>query len=530
MGNVSNYLANRLVGNEASFSWKSVAASAVSAGITQQFAPTIAQSIGVDTMKYGQATVAGITGGVVSASLRRGSIDYTDLAVDAFSNILVNSMTQQSSAGLFDPDTAIASENGGGAPGRYVRDRNGDLTLDTVEVRATRSNTYTNEIRASDQQLRDQALLRAVGAQTVENIRADRRRSNAIDVGAFQRSNALDIDAINAARMAPATAQPVAPMPVSREAIPVEPTSISGWEVAGSFVEGVGNAFVGVGREVADTPLRVGDMALAAAAVTINLFREEGDYWLPEMSSGMSRDYERSGQTWDQFALDHNPLYAGTVGLGTAIGNAAGAAVADNDYRPLANLGGDFAGGFLVGKAMNRYGSYGAMFDDIGATGLGRSQTGSTGVRFGRIGSSGFDGVPINGATRNVPLGFESEAQFHVAAQELMDVMVENGINDATVGVRGSSVTGVSSNPRSENFGKPFGPSSDIDMFIESAEVTSAFKKQPNFVHPDRMIDAYPSLDAWSLKWSNILGRPISPAAWKPGALPSTPAIMVKSQ
>ncbi|MGQ5309802.1 hypothetical protein, partial [Xanthomonas arboricola] len=259
-----------------------------------------------------------------------------------------------------------------------------ELTLDTVEVRATRSNISSIQIRASDQELHDQALMRAVGAQTVENIRADRRRSNAIDVGAFQRSNALDIGAINAARMAPATTQPVAPMPVNREAIPLEPNSISGWEVAGSFVEGVGNAFVGVGREVADTPLRVGDMVLAAAAMTTNLFREEGDYWLPEMNSGMSRDYERSGQTWDQFALDHNPLYAATVGLGTAIGNGAGAAVVDNDYRPLANLGGEFAGGLLVGKAMNRYGNYGVMIDDIGASGLGRSQAGSVGVRFGR--------------------------------------------------------------------------------------------------------------------------------------------------
>ncbi|WP_172453431.1 hypothetical protein, partial [Xanthomonas arboricola] len=229
------------------------------------------------------------------------------------------------------------------------------------------------QIRASDQQLRDQALMLAVGAQTVENIRADRRRSNAIDVGAFQRSNALDIGAINASRMAPSTVRPLTPMPIDPEAITINPNSISGWEVAGSFVEGVGNAFVGVGREVADTPLRVGDMVLAAAAVTTNLFRGEGDYWLPQMNSGMSRDYERSGQTWDQFALDHNPLYAATVGLGTAIGNGAGAAIVDNDYRPLANLGGEFAGGLLAGKAMNRYGNYGVMIDDIGASGLGRS-------------------------------------------------------------------------------------------------------------------------------------------------------------
>ncbi|NKJ21391.1 putative Ig domain-containing protein [Dyella sp. SG609] len=144
--------------------------------------------------------------------------------------------------------------------------------------------------------------------------------------------------------------------------------------------------------------------------------------------------------------------------------------------------------------------------------------------------NTGLTGVPINGATRSVPLGFESETQFHAASQELIDAMAENGFNDATVGVRGSSVTGFGSNPRSPTFGQPFGPSSDIDLFVESSDVVSAFKNQPNFIHPDRMIDAYPNLDAWSQKWSEILGRPVSPAAWKPGALPSTPAILVKPQ
>ncbi|WP_133125683.1 hypothetical protein [Xanthomonas prunicola] len=366
---------------------------------------------------------------------------------------------------MFDADTATASNSGGGAPGRYVRDRNGDLTLDTVEVRATRSTTYSNEIRASDQQLRDQALMPAVGAQTVENIRADRRRSNAIDVGAFQRSNALDIGAINAARMAPATAQPVAPMPVNRETIPVEPNSISGWEVAGSFVEGVGNAFVGVGREVADTPLRVGDMVLAAAAVTTNLFREEGDYWLPEMNSGMSRDYERSGQTWDQFALDHNPLYAATVGLGTAIGNGAGAAIVDNDYRPLANLGGEFAGGLLVGKAMNRYGNYGVMIDDIGASGLGRSQAGSVGVRFGRVVESAVTREGIVGSLGEI-------VDSHLQTISKLDA-------DALVGFRGSLARGFKGEHKG---GKPFNPGDfDVDAFIVSDKLASQFGSRVRF-------------------------------------------------
>ncbi|WP_274396656.1 LysM peptidoglycan-binding domain-containing protein [Xanthomonas cucurbitae] len=102
VGNVSNYLANRLVGNEASFSWRSVAASAVTAGITQKLAPTIAQSIGVDTMQYGQAIVSGITGGVVSAHMRQGliggAVDYRDVSIDAFGNALMSSLMARDQA------------------------------------------------------------------------------------------------------------------------------------------------------------------------------------------------------------------------------------------------------------------------------------------------------------------------------------------------------------------------------------------------------------------------------------------------
>jgi large repetitive protein len=97
-----------------------------------------------------------------------------------------------------------------------------------------------------------------------------------------------------------------------------------------------------------------------------------------------------------------------------------------------------------------------------------------------------------------------------------------------TVGVRGSSVTGVGGNPKSPTFGEPFGPNSDIDMFVVSGKAAGQFKNQPIFVHPDKVIDAFPDVAKWSQTWSDILGRPVSPAIWKPGALPPTPAILVK--
>ncbi|WP_434989646.1 LysM peptidoglycan-binding domain-containing protein [Xanthomonas melonis] len=104
VGNVSSYVANKLVGNEASFSWKSVAASAVAAGITQQLAPTIARNIGVDSTQYGQAITSGITGGIVSAHVRQGivggAIDYQDVFVDAFGNAVNGALMQRGQAAL----------------------------------------------------------------------------------------------------------------------------------------------------------------------------------------------------------------------------------------------------------------------------------------------------------------------------------------------------------------------------------------------------------------------------------------------
>jgi large repetitive protein len=140
---------------------------------------------------------------------------------------------------------------------------------------------------------------------------------------------------------------------------------------------------------------------------------------------------------------------------------------------------------------------------------------------------SGVSAEAVNGATRTLPLGFISEQQFASAVAGLRSALVASGIDDAVVGVRGSSVTGFGSNPNSIRFGAPFGPASDIDFFVQSATLTNNFKRQPGFVHPDQLLKAYPELDTWSRTWSDLLGREITPAAWKPGALPPTPAILV---
>ncbi|MFP5420269.1 MAG: hypothetical protein ACLGID_02215, partial [Gammaproteobacteria bacterium] len=135
-------------------------------------------------------------------------------------------------------------------------------------------------------------------------------------------------------------------------------------------------------------------------------------------------------------------------------------------------------------------------------------------------------GVAINGSTRTVPLGFESETQFFQAAQELQGALRNSGIDDAVVGVRGSSVLGHS--PRK---GTTFGPQSDIDFFVESAKLTENYrtsKNIPGFVIPKKILPDYPALQDWSRTWSNTLGRDVTPGAFVPGTVPNEAAILFK--
>ena len=135
-------------------------------------------------------------------------------------------------------------------------------------------------------------------------------------------------------------------------------------------------------------------------------------------------------------------------------------------------------------------------------------------------------GTPINGAIRKVPLGFEPPSLFRQAADELQQALKASGIDDATVGVRGSSVTG-----ESLTKGTKFGPQSDIDFFVESAKLTEGYKPSnniPGFVHPKKILPDYPLLEQWANKWSDLLGREVTPGAFQPGTLPTQPAILAK--
>lgn len=130
--------------------------------------------------------------------------------------------------------------------------------------------------------------------------------------------------------------------------------------------------------------------------------------------------------------------------------------------------------------------------------------------------------VATDGESGAVPLGFKSAEQFGQACSELCSVLSEAGISDATVGVRGSSVTG-------SNFetGAPFGESSDIDFFVVSGELTDGLRTNSyGMVGPWAVEANYPGIAAWSDNWSGILGRDVSVAGF--ANMPPGPVILGK--
>jgi hypothetical protein len=142
------------------------------------------------------------------------------------------------------------------------------------------------------------------------------------------------------------------------------------------------------------------------------------------------------------------------------------------------------------------------------------------------IGALGFEAVLLffpggeeTKAITVVPRGFKSVEQFAQVGKELTVALEKSGIKYEQIGITGSAVTGVSSKggPFREEATNAF-KASDIDAFVVLAEdipVTGGAKR-PEFIHPDKMMKAYPALKEWSEKWSKILKREITTAAIKP--------------
>jgi hypothetical protein len=127
------------------------------------------------------------------------------------------------------------------------------------------------------------------------------------------------------------------------------------------------------------------------------------------------------------------------------------------------------------------------------------------------------------GDLASIPRGFASARQFASACNELCSTLGDAGVVDASVGVRGSSVTG-----SSFRTGAPFGPSSDIDFFIQSDQLTnglSTSRNIPGFVYPNNIYNAFPTIGNWAERWSGILGREVSVGGFRSGTVPPGPTI-----
>ena len=99
----ANYAGQKLAGVDTSFSWRSIAASAVSSVVTAKVAPGLVKKMGI---RGGFATdfAYGMTGGMVSLAARTSfgqtlhRSDYTTVVADAFGNALANSISRSRSA------------------------------------------------------------------------------------------------------------------------------------------------------------------------------------------------------------------------------------------------------------------------------------------------------------------------------------------------------------------------------------------------------------------------------------------------
>ena len=129
-------------------------------------------------------------------------------------------------------------------------------------------------------------------------------------------------------------------------------------------------------------------------------------------------------------------------------------------------------------------------------------------------------GLHLKSLAELVPNGFPDAETFAQAGRELKAALQESGLEYKVIGVRGSSVTGVSSKGGgfrlvAANGLKP----SDVDAFIDLSQDAGLSSSQsiPGFIHPTKLFKRYPALKEWSRKWSRQLGREITPGAFKPG-------------
>ena len=136
-----------------------------------------------------------------------------------------------------------------------------------------------------------------------------------------------------------------------------------------------------------------------------------------------------------------------------------------------------------------------------------------TGAQTGSTSSFTFDGF---GRVRTTTEAIAEAGVLTEAAVELSAIVEELGITDATIGIRGSSVTGFSFKT-----GLAFKIESDLDFFIESNQLLRGLvTNSKGMVYSSILEDAFPEIATWSTRWSAILQRDVNVAGWLLGRVP----------
>ncbi|SDA89538.1 YD repeat-containing protein, partial [Pseudomonas sp. NFACC15-1] len=111
LNSFGNYGASKIVGLDASFSWRSIATSALASVATAR----ISKGLGLTTDNFKSNFMNGVIGAQVSSSVQAligkgGKLDYADVAADAFGNAIGNGLIEASLGGnFFGPESGQKS-------------------------------------------------------------------------------------------------------------------------------------------------------------------------------------------------------------------------------------------------------------------------------------------------------------------------------------------------------------------------------------------------------------------------------------
>jgi hypothetical protein len=154
--------------------------------------------------------------------------------------------------------------------------------------------------------------------------------------------------------------------------------STYGMQAEPSLLQRFGTGMLGAFESVTIEPIRqVGDLGKAGASVFYNeLLRKPGvPYWFPELRSNTATAYA-DGASQTRLLLGSIPL----INAGVALSDARDAWI-QGRYGDVAEIAGGMTGGLAIGAGVGKYGGYGLALEDIGATGLRKSQAGSVGLK-----------------------------------------------------------------------------------------------------------------------------------------------------